>query len=872
MALINNGEILGKPNKDLILETSGHLYIKVRDKLYEIDYGKLNDIDSLIGKAVEQATDSTSEDSSDSNNQQQEQINLDDYITSEDLRRKLKNYVTTRSWEDVTKTQKALENALLNGYTQTISPITVSTMQISVGSEQLQFEWVKSFTDMSVAESPLKLNDDGFVEFTPGYIKHYTLDGPSSVTPDNQSRSGNDYWRWQILNEDCEEESMILTLNNDEAYYCYLVVPYKSVLGIQESNPEKQGTGLNGANISLEYDTESGKYYSGEPTVFYAEKESPDDTKNGPGLYAKTGTGYFYYTQNAVEYNEGDEWYYMLYAIVTNGSSCPSISTMNGFTEITPGQVRAYLFASPDGTSFLDLQNDKLKLGERLMYGDGNLLLDGVMVQRDGTGEQPITIFRGEWSSVNTYTQNDIVTYTVDGNVVSYICKSKVTSDVTPDQDTEHWGVYATGTKGDPGEAGKSGAISRFRKWNETDRYYDGKTVSLETEDVDKEVYYLDYVSYADASSSSWTYWKCIGFDETTQNINIKPGSDAKIWVQISSFETLSTGTMLIGTNQGWYIDGGVIKHSSGNLELRGDGTIIAGDVTISDKGEPELGDGGFYVTKNGTIGANSGIIGKWKIDSNGIAYADSTAGDKSTNFANVYPNSFWIKFDAPLTWDEVETETKTTKNEFKINSNNAEITEVPSGEIRRILYGAYLSSVYTKTLPNSYANVLNYEMPACNGLYLNTEAYTSNYNFALNCGNGTIAGFKPAPYYITGSNQMIHTDEAENNDILLNEYSYYWVNNTSDMSLKLPSNPKHGQYIKLIHMNKNKTLTIWPNDNQTIYSVKDEKTIEYVNTSSRISLEFQYLDYLYIPNGSGEVVKTSIKQWFLYKYALSDT
>ena len=72
--------------------------------------------------------------------------------------------------------------------------------------------------------------------------------------------------------------------------------------------------------------------------------------------------------------------------------------------------------------------------------------------------------------------------------------------------------------------------------------------------------------------------------------------------------------------------------------------------------------------------------------------------------------------------------------------------------------------------------------------------------------------------------------------------------------------------------MNKSKTLTIWPNDNQTIYSVKDEKTIEYVNTSSRISLEFQYLDYLYIPNGSGEVVKTSIKQWFLYKYALSDT
>ena len=32
MALVNNGEVIGKQNKDLILETAGRLYVKVHDR------------------------------------------------------------------------------------------------------------------------------------------------------------------------------------------------------------------------------------------------------------------------------------------------------------------------------------------------------------------------------------------------------------------------------------------------------------------------------------------------------------------------------------------------------------------------------------------------------------------------------------------------------------------------------------------------------------------------------------------------------------------------------------------------------------------------------------------------------------------------
>ena len=84
-----------------------------------------------------------------------------------------------------------------------------------------------------------------------------------------------------------------------------------------------------------------------------------------------------------------------MYAVVTVSSvdDYPSIATMNGFTEITPGQIRAYMFSSPDGDSYLDLKNSKFKLGNDLMFEDGSLSLKGgllaglVGVRDDNTGK-----------------------------------------------------------------------------------------------------------------------------------------------------------------------------------------------------------------------------------------------------------------------------------------------------------------------------------------------------------------------------------------------------------------------------------------------------------------------------------------------------
>ena len=220
MALVNNGEVVGKQNKDLILETAGRLYVKVHDRYYEIDFRNLGSMNELLGREVEQETTSEKYE----NKVEQEPINLDNYITSEDLKNSLKNYVTNRSWQDVVNTQSALQNAVLNNFTSSINPITVQTMQLTVGSEQLQYDVVNSLTDMTLAKQAIVVDNDGDesdgegIIFTPCCIKHYTLDSPDRIQ--DYTNSGNtgkitanekdtaQYWRWIILNSDnkaCKE-------------------------------------------------------------------------------------------------------------------------------------------------------------------------------------------------------------------------------------------------------------------------------------------------------------------------------------------------------------------------------------------------------------------------------------------------------------------------------------------------------------------------------------------------------------------------------------------------------------------------------------------------------------------------------------------
>ena len=370
MALVNNATTIGTGGQNLVLETAGRIYVKVNERYYELDF-KNSGSEKLYGKPIVNEI-----------VQPTEEVDLSDYITNDDLKKALKKYVTEKSWQDVMDTQSALQNSLLD-FEEAIKPITVQTMQVVVGSEELQFDWIYSFTQTkgpnnAFVDSPLYIDMDESSEhynqlvWNPGYIKHYTFDGPKIVRPEDSLGSSysddqlKKYWRWYIKNSEGNDE--LEEINMDGTFYVYLKVPHssgynkegldslKSLNSSSSSDtPINPGNGIHNANLDLDK--------NGMPLQLV-----------GTGIYAKTGIGQVVYSSEAIKFGpEHDEttglnYYYLLYAIVTNSDGSPSISTLNGFTEILPGQIRAYIFATPNGDQYLDFLHGIFKIGNDSDY------------------------------------------------------------------------------------------------------------------------------------------------------------------------------------------------------------------------------------------------------------------------------------------------------------------------------------------------------------------------------------------------------------------------------------------------------------------------------------------------------------------------
>ena len=418
-------KIIGEPNKNIVLETAGRFYIKVGQRYYEIDFRNLDKT-----KTDENAVKKIAENVAEEAVKNVEKQDLSNYVTFPDLEASQSNYVTQRDFEDVKATQEALQNAFQDEFTESIKPATVQTMQMVVGSDQLQFQWIKSFEDDSLASEPLYVDmATKELVYKPGYIKHYTLGGPSEVKPeDDTHKNTKDYYRWYIetpgngiYTETLKPESEFREQLLPGTYYYYIQVPFVEIAAADVDAPDKGPTAesKHKGNIYFYYDN---KLYPG--TVHTAEYK---------GIYAKTGVGQLVKTATKMDYvtlitvsNIGTEaepvyesqyLYNFLYAVVSLSTlgGIPSIATMNGFTEITPGQIRAYMFSSPDGSSYLDLKNSKFKLGSDLMFEDGSLslrggLLAGLVCTRDS--ENNIV------SGINGTTKANVIVpvYKKDGN------------------------------------------------------------------------------------------------------------------------------------------------------------------------------------------------------------------------------------------------------------------------------------------------------------------------------------------------------------------------------------------------------------------------------------------------------------------------
>ncbi len=308
MELINNSQILGSGSTDLILNTRGKIYVKVGDRFYELNFkNEGNDKgQSIINNTT-------------INNPEQD---LSPYVTKKYLKAALGEYITKRNWEDIMQTKEALENAQLDEFTESIAPITVNTMQMIVGTRNLQFDFINSLTDDAKVSPGLYINESGQLVCPKSVIKHYTLFGPESVKPNTSIKY---YARWTIQGEDGEGYTLLNLDEEDKPYYIYLRVP------------------------TTNFDS-----YTDE---FVAEHITEDPK----GQYI--GNWFASIESHAIDELEG--YAYLLVALVTGSNSeGRSIGYLNGFTEILPGQITAYVFKTADGNQYLDFLNERFKIGD----------------------------------------------------------------------------------------------------------------------------------------------------------------------------------------------------------------------------------------------------------------------------------------------------------------------------------------------------------------------------------------------------------------------------------------------------------------------------------------------------------------------------
>lgn len=138
---------------------------------------------------------------------------------------------TKRRFRDAVETMKMLEDALLENFTSSITPITVQTMAMLVGDESLQFRFVDS--SMRPIQYHITYNQETKQLIAPATIlQHMTL-GIDTITSD---RSKTEYKHWNIKGY----TSPVLDQLSQQ-YYFYAKVPTDTEEGEFVLSPTAMG-------------------------------------------------------------------------------------------------------------------------------------------------------------------------------------------------------------------------------------------------------------------------------------------------------------------------------------------------------------------------------------------------------------------------------------------------------------------------------------------------------------------------------------------------------------------------------------------------------------------------------------------------------
>lgn len=305
---------------------------------------------------------------------------------------------TRRRFRDAQEIMSLIEKALLANFSESINPVAVHTMQMLVGDESLQFEFVDRFPVEGSIIKPQTVNhivkwDNATrtLNVPSGIIRHLTLDLPKDLSSEVAPTT---YHYWGINGYRSGELD-----NPSQQYYLYARVPYNGTVG---------------------------EFRLIEATV--------------PQL---------------PPFRTGNEVWLLMGVLNSEYGGERSYASLYGFTEILPGRITTDRVVSGDGQSWFDMAANSMKLGDRLSFnknGDGQLLLRGTLVQSQSGDTEYIGCFRGEYDPNVTYFQGDEVTYSevTNATVSTYRCIVTSCKGVQPTTSTS-WQVIAQGSQGTPG-------------------------------------------------------------------------------------------------------------------------------------------------------------------------------------------------------------------------------------------------------------------------------------------------------------------------------------------------------------------------------------------------------------------------------------
>lgn len=233
---------------------------------------------------------------------------------------------TKRRFRDSEESISMLKDALANGFSDSVSPLTVQTMMALVGDKSLQFRFVDSMSNPNAVSHDIHYdNDRKILVCEEGIIQHLTLD-VKSISP---SHEDSEYHFWQLP----EFESPVL-VETDKKYYLYAKV-------------KKDGN--------------SGKFHLSEKAIPMEPAAAIENVEDWADCY-------FFLVGMLGSENNGER----------------SFSSWYGFTEIAPGQVTTDIIRDADGKLVIDLSQatiiakDGARIEGNLSIGSGSSGLDNL--------------------------------------------------------------------------------------------------------------------------------------------------------------------------------------------------------------------------------------------------------------------------------------------------------------------------------------------------------------------------------------------------------------------------------------------------------------------------------------------------------------